>query len=173
MAATEKQKESKKEEKKEAPVVRVRSRGQVSSTLERFAEIYRAQNEGRDVRYVYDPTHRPELSGVMGRRAMGYETVTFGQIGEEGPGQKADDPVRVGDLVLMSIGKEAKEAIRQERAGYAKDRAQSVQRQFYDEIEKAANESTPSHHSGPAARPLGRAVIEERELSYDVKQREE
>lgn len=166
--------EAKAKEKKAAPVVRVRSRGQVSQALERFAEAYRARYPERDVRYVYDPTHKPELSGVMGRQAMGYEIVKYGELGlPETDEKKEEQTVRVGDLVLMSIDKKTKAALREERAQWARDRTTSVQRQYYDEIERAASEKTPSHHSGPAARPLGRAVIEEREHVYEVNQREE
>lgn len=160
--------------KKEAPVVRVRSRGQISGTLERFAAMYEQRYPEKATRYVYDPSHKPELSGVMGRQAMGYEVVTWGEIGIVGDDRrKEEDPVRVGDLVLMGVDKEIKEKLRAERRQWAKDQTESVQRKFYEEIEKEAESKTPGHHRSPVARPLGRAVIEERDFEYDIQQREE
>lgn len=160
-----------KQVKKEAPVVRVRSRGQISGALEGHAEKYRDRYPERDVRYVYDPTHKPELSGIVGRQAMGYELVTWGEIGVTGA--KEEEVVRVGDLVLMSIDKETKQAIRDERAHLSRERMESVSRSFYTKIEEAASEKTPRHHSGPGVRPLGQATIEERVHEYEIEQREE
>lgn len=174
MAAAEKQ--NKKKEKKEAPaVVRVRSRGQVSQALERFAEMYRNNYPERDVRYVYDPTHKPELSGIMGRQALGYQIVTYGELGlvDEKEGVAEDQTVRVGDLVLMSVDKDTKQALRDEREELARDQMKKVNREFYHEVEEEARKRTPRDHSGPGSRPIGRAVIEERSFEYDIEQREE
>lgn len=157
---------------KQAPVARVRNRGQVSSTLERYAEMYRERYPERDVRYVYDPKHKPELSGVLGREADGYEIVTYAEVGVEDE-TKEDQPVRVGDLVLMSIPKETKDALRRERESYAKEQRESVQRSYYEEIEKAANENSNPNHTRPGSSPMGRATITEKEFSYDIEQRRE
>lgn len=160
--------------KREAPaIVRVRSAGQISQALEGYAAKYRENYPNRAVRYVYDPTHKPELSNVLGRQAMGYELVKYRELELDSDSVDDDAVVRVGDLVLMSIDADTKQALVEEREGWAKDQMKQVQRKFYNEVEEAAEKRTPSHHSGPAARPLGRAVIEERSFEYDVKQREE
>lgn len=158
--------------RKKAPVVRVSSRGQVSQALERLAAMYREQFPEREVRYVYDPTHKPELSGVMGREASGYELVYYRELGE-GVKEDPEKVVRVGDLVLMSIEADKKQALRDERAEWARSRAEAVQRKFYEEAQIAAKSGTPSHHSGPAIRAIGSAKIEEKVHEYDVQQREE
>lgn len=159
--------------RKQPPVVRARSRGQISGALERYAGLYRRQYPDREVRYVYDPEHKPELSGILARQASGYEIVTNGEIEATGRGLKADDPVRVGDLVLMSIPKEEKEREEAYRHSQAKEQLKRVDRDFYHEVGEAGNSAQKPGHKGPPMRPVGSSKTEERELTYEVEQREE
>lgn len=156
---------------KSAPNVRVRSRGQVSGILEMYAAAYRKRYPERAVRYVYDPEHRKELSGVLGRMAQGYQLVTFGELDLGVAGFKDEDTVRVSDLVLMSIPAEEKEELVAERQSYATEQRRSVEREYYQKIEQAANENSNPNHTRPGATPIGRASIQEREFEYDIEQR--
>lgn len=157
---------------KKLPPVRVRARGQISRALESYAEKYREQYPDRDVRYVYDPAHKPELSGILGRQAEGYEIVTYSEVGDEKE-DRADKPVRVGDLVLMSIGREEREKLKLQREIAAAEQRVTVQRSYYEEIEKAATAAKPAHHSRNPSKPVGIATIEEKEFSYNIEQRSE
>lgn len=158
--------------KEQAPVVRARSRGVVSGSLENFAARYREQFPDRDVRYVYDPTHRPELSGVLGRQAEGYRIVRMEELGlEENPDLPGDKPVRVGDLVMMSISKVERAALRKERDGYAKEQRDSISRQFYAAQEQIADAHKKEGHTRPGTRPIGNVDIQDKTFEYDIEQR--
>lgn len=157
--------------KREAPDVRVRNRGQVTSTLERYADAYRKRYPDRDVRWVYNPTHKPELSGILGRSAEGYRVVTWGELGMEIEGMKEDAIVQVADLALMSIDKATRAKLRADREQAAKDQLNLVKRKFYEEVDAEASAVKPSHHSRPPMRAVGEASIQEKEFEYNVEQR--
>lgn len=159
--------------RKQPPVIRARSRGQISGALERYAEMYRSKYPDREVRYVYDPEHKPELSGILARQAAGYEIVSYAEIDATGRGVEGEEPVRVGDLVLMSIPRELKEAEEQYRHSQAKDQLSRVDQDFYHEVGEAGGKAQRQTHKGPPMRPVGSSKIEEREITYDVEQREE
>lgn len=158
---------------KETPVVRTRSRGQVSSVLHRYADEYREKHPGREVRYVYDPVHKPELSGVLGRQAMGYEKVTLGDIGMASTSDEEVKPVRVGDLILMSVDKETRDEAKKELRDRATEQRLSVDRSYRDAIDQAAEDAGAQKlgHSREPMRPIGRASIDEREKEYEFEQR--
>lgn len=156
---------------KEARVVRVRSRGQVSSVLEAYAEAYRKKFPERSVRYVYDPENKPELSGVVGRMAAGYEHVTWEDLGMTSDKRPAGGYVRVGDTVLMSIPTEVREEELLLRSEMAIEQRQTVQREYYAEIEKEADAVTPDTHSRAAAAPTGRVSVKEKSFEYEIEQR--
>jgi len=159
-------------EKKDPPVVRVRSVGQVTSTLEKYAALYRVGHPDRDVRYVYDPTHKPELSAVLERASDGYEMVTLGEIGMASISDDENKPVRVGDLVLMSIDKETLSELKQIEADRATEQRMSVSRAYRDAIEAAASESQKSGTRSPI-RSVGKVSIDLKEKEYEFEQREE
>lgn len=158
---------------KEPPVVRTRSRGQVSTSLETYAKAYRDRYPDRDVRYVYDPSHKPELSGVLGRKAQGYQIVTLGEAGLASTSDEEDNPVRVGDLVLMSIDKKTRGQLRKEVNDKAAEQRLSVDRQFREAVNAAAEAADKEGHTRAPVRPVGRASIEEREREYEIEQRGE
>lgn len=151
--------------------VRVRNRGKVSSTLEFHAERYRERYPDRDVRYVYDPVHKPELSGTLGRQAMGYEFVTKGQLGMASTSDEENERIRVGDLVLMSVDKETADAIRDDLRQRAEDQRKLVDRQFRDSIEAEAEalaQKSGGKYKQPLMKPMGGVAIEERLHEYDI-----
>lgn len=150
--------------------VRVRNRGQVTSTLERYGAAYRERYPERDCRYVYDPQHKQELSGVISRQADGYEIVTMGEIGLGGP-EKEGQTVRVGDLVLMSIDKEARQELIEAREQLSRDQLETVQRSFYDAQEALATEAMKEGMSKPPMKPMGSVLISEKQFEYDIDQR--
>ena len=149
------------------PRVTVQSKGRVTQMMEQLADLYKAKHPDRDVRYVYSPVHRPDLSNVLTRRAQGYIPVIAQELGTDVPGIKADEDVRVGDVVLMSIERATREAISQELEDLAKEQSSSVERSFYDSIESMGDGVSEEHKP----RPRGRSVIEEREFAYDIEQR--
>lgn len=152
--------------------IRARSRGRVTSTLEVYAERYRERFPERDCRWVYDPTHRPELSNVMSREADGYERVTLGDLGMDENPEQSGKLVRVSDLILMGIDKELRMELAQERDQLARDQREMIQREFYDSTEKSAAAAHKEGHARPPSRPIGSVSIEEKEFEYDVEQRQ-
>lgn len=153
------------EKKKRVPRVRTGSRGKISQTLDMLGEMYKKDNPEREIRWVYHPEHRPDLSNVITRRAQGYVEVYVEDLGDTVLGLKSGEVVRVGDLILMSCPTEVKEELREEIAERAREQASSVQREFYDSIDQVAKPG------GAEMRARGKAAIEEREASYDIEQR--
>lgn len=157
---------------KSPPAVRARKAGRVSDTLEHFAEVYRKENPQMDCRYVYDPEHKKDLSNVMARMAEGYRKVKVLDLGEgfnaEDLGMGDSDDIRVGDLVLMGIGKEEREALLAEKERLAKEQRELIDSQFQGAM-ASANEGLSQKHR---ARPIGSSMIEEREFSFDYTQKE-
>jgi hypothetical protein len=157
------------------PVVRTRSAGRVSETLEKFAELYKKTNPGMDCRYVFDPQNKPELSGKMARLAMGYRPVFFKDLGDGAELQllgfagSADQEVRVADTVLMGIAASDKREMEQENVDRAMEQTRSIDRNYHSAMD-AVNEKLSEQHR---SRPIGRSVIEEREFEFDYEQREE
>jgi len=157
--------EEPKEERKRVPRVSSRSRGKVSQTLELLGEMYLERHPDRDIRWVYHPEHRPDLSNVITRRAYGYEEVYVRELGESVLGLKDADVVRVGDVVMMSCPAEVKKELREEIAERAREQASSVERGYYEAIDEIKKPS------GAEMRARGKAAIEEREVAYDIEQR--
>ena len=158
---------------KKAPAVKVRGRGQVSTILETYAQMYREKYPDRDARYVYDPLHKPELSGVLGRQAAGYEDVTWEMLGTKPRNAKEDDVVRVSDLVLMSISKIEKLALIEEKEELAQAQRDTVKREFYESQENAGQGAKLGHHTRNPTSPIGTVEIKDKEFSYDIEQRKE
>ncbi len=154
--------------KSDIPKVTVAGRGRINSMMNRLASMYVELNPDRAVRWVYSPMHRPELSTVLGRRAQGFAPVLVEDLHEEIPGMKPDEEVRVGDLILMSIEKEARDEMRAELKERALEQARSVDRAYYDSLTAETVSPSGEVHR---ARPRGRSVIEELEHSYELKQR--
>lgn len=155
----------------EVPKVRVRNRGKVSSTLEMFKGLYKERYPDRAVRYVYDPGHKPELSGVLGRQAMGYRKVMLGDIGMASTSDDEKNEVRVGDLVLMSVSMDEAEEERKELSDRAREQMLMVDKQFRDQIEAEAEASAAKAGGGrkrPDIAPVGGAKIEERLHEYEI-----
>lgn len=173
MAVLEVDEEAMMSKKNKPPAVRTRSRGQVSSTLSRFATMYRERYPDRRVRWVYDPEHKPELSGVLGRQSQGYEMVTKKHIEVASTSDEEDQPVRVGDLVLMSIDKESKDAVRKENRLRAEEQRKGVDRKYREQIKEVAEAAEAKDHSRAPMRPVGRASIIEKEKEYEIEQRGE
>lgn len=155
-----------------SPKVRTQTPGRVSSTLEKIADAYRNEHPQMEPRWIYDPAHKPELSGTTGRLAMGYQSVTWGELAgtplPRPPKAGDDDPVRVADVVLMAISSEEKREIERENAERAAEQLRSVDRDYYEAIESLGDNLAEVHKP----RPRGRAVIEEREFSFDYEQKE-
>ena len=162
----------KKKETAKRPSVRVRARGRVSSLMDQLGELYRSQHEGRDCRWVYAPSHKPELSNVMSRRAQGYVEVTFTELPEATDlmrGLGPDDAVRVGDVILMSIEAELRDIFKQELQEDALEQGKRVERSYYDEISKL--EDMGPDGKAHRSTPRGSVDISVKELEFEYEQR--
>lgn len=158
-------------DEKQAPVVRVRTRGQIGSTLERFAKAYRAQHPERATRYVYDPQHKPELSKVMEREASGFSLVRWKDLGLALENIDPESTVRVADLVLMSVDVATWKELGRTNAENAKNQLKSVQSKYYEEVEKVGDAYKKEEHSRPGTAPIGSAQTIVKKFEYDVEQR--
>lgn len=154
------------EKKKAAPVTRVKSAGRVNARLTQLAELYKRNHPGREVRMVYDPAHKPDMSNVLGRQVDGYKVVLVKDLGEEHalPGLKPDEPVRVGDTIMMSIAADEKMERQAESDRRAKEEYTRVEQEFQHSIEEIEHEQGGKKYS---PRPLGRSVTEEVERAVE------
>lgn len=158
--------------KKKAPSVVVKARGRINSVLDQLGAIYKSKNSDRDCRWVYAPTHKPELSNVLGRRASGYIEVTLKDLPEAKDlmhGLNPDDVVRVGDLVLMSIEADLRAAYKKEAHNIAMEQSDRVGRAYYEKLmseERAGPGGTVHKATGK-----GSVSIEEKTFEYDIEQR--
>lgn len=155
-----------REAKKAAPVTRVKSAGRINRRLAQLAELYKRNNPGREVRMVYDPQHKPDLSNVLSRQVDGYRMVLVKDLGEENalPGVKPDEPVRVGDTVMMSIAADEKAEIQAQLDERAKAEYGRVEQEFEHSIEEIVHKKGGKTYS---PRPLGRSVTEEVEREVE------
>lgn len=135
--------------------------------MRQLADLYLENSEGKDVRWVYSPQHKPDLSNVLSRQADGYRLVKVEDLGEDlehiVPGLEPDEPVRVGDVVLMSIAADVRQGIFAELQARAVAERDRVEENFYaaiEEIEASKDEYQP--------RARGRSVIEEVEREVEV-----
>lgn len=158
-------------EKKPVPVVRARNRGQITTTLEMYSTAYKSQFPDRTTRYVYDPEHKPELSGVMGRKAMGYRLVKYHELGMDVEGMNPEATVRVADLVLMSIERARAKELVAENNLHAREALGAVQRKFYEDTEQLGEATKSKESSRPGTRPIGSTSITEKSFEYDIEQR--
>lgn len=160
--ANEEKKE--KREKKKAPSITVNARGRIGKLLETLAKLYEASHEGRSVRWVYAPEHKPDLSNVMEMRMEGYEIVRVEDLDADDLmfGRESSDVVRVGDVVLMSTDADNKMARIEENMEQARDQRKLIEREFYEEQERAevAARGGGTHR----ASPRGRVTVEDREV---------
>lgn len=161
---------SKKSAETKVPIS-VRARGRVSGILDLIGDMYREAYPDRDCRWVYAPTHKPELSNVLGRKASGYVEVRVKEIPKLGdflPGSSPDDVVRVADLVLMSIEAELRNIFKEELHQAAIEQGKRVERSYYERIDAESQEGGGRTHKASAKGSLN---IEEREYEYDIEQR--
>lgn len=163
----------KETEEKKTPSIRVKARGRISGLMDQLGEAYRERHPDRDCRWVYAPTHKPELSNVLSRRAQGYQEVCIVDLPEaEGmmAGLSPDDVVRVADTVLMSIEAELREIFKKELHSDAVEQGERVEKKYYEQLLAAEEEAgTGAKYS---ATPRGRVHIEEKELEYEYEQRQ-
>lgn len=155
-----------KEKKERAPVSRVKSAGRINKRLQQLAELYKRNNPDDEVRMVYDPQHKPDLSNVLGRQVDGYRVVKVKELGEENalPGLSPDEPVRVGDTVMMAIAADEKAERQDQLDRYAKEEYTRVEEEFQHSVEEIVHQKGGKTYS---PRPLGRSVTEEVEREVE------
>ena len=151
------------------PNVTVKKTGKVDAMMQNLADLYLKDNPNMAVRWVYYPAHKPELANVLGRQAQGYQLVHGKDIGVDLPGFSKEDPVRVGDLVLMAVEKEVQDLIRKELNERASEQAASVDRKFYEEIENISQQAPDGTIHRSSAR--GKVTIDERVTEIDQEQK--
>lgn len=152
------------------PRVTVTGRGRVNFMLDTLAEMYEKNNPGRKARWIYSPLHRPELSSVLRRKAQGWRDVEGYELGDDVPGFKSNEIVRVGDLVLMSIEEESLKEIQEELKQRAIEASKMLDREYYESLTR-----TTVGKSGEVYRatPKGGVSINDIEFEYERHQREE
>ena len=158
--------------KKKGAGIHVRARGRVSAIMDQLGAIYRAANPDRDCRWVYAPTHKPELSNVLSRRAQGYIEVRFKDLPDAEPlmrGLGPDDAVRVGDTILMSIEAELRQIFKDDLHAHALEQGERVQRSYYERQEELAETSGSGRKHKGVAR--GSVSIQERTHEFEYEQR--
>jgi hypothetical protein len=143
--------------------------GRMNRRMKQLSDLYIGQNPGKATRWVYSPAHKPDLSNVLSRQADGYQVVYNKDLGSDFaaslPGLKPEEPVRIGDVVLMSIAAEVQKAFQAELDQLAKGEMQRVEQEFHHSIEDIGG---PGLNDRYRARPRGRSVIEEVERTMDV-----
>lgn len=158
-----------KEEKAAAPHTRVRSGGKVSRRLEILAEIYLKTRPEKAVAWVYSPLHKPELSNVISRQIDGYVMTYVHELGEDTvallPGMDSDEPIRVGDVIMMAIAAVTMKEIREDLDQAAIGERDRIEEEYYH----ATDEVTIGKGMRDAykVRPMGDAVTEEVEVEVE------
>lgn len=154
----------KKSTDQRVPRASVRGKGRIGRMLDGLAKTYEENNQGRKMRWVYSPLHKPELSNVIGKRADGFVEVTVDDLGESVPGLKGEEVLRVGDVIGMSVPKDLADEMKEELADAAKEAKDSIGREYYEKIREAESGEHKSE-------PRGAVTIEERQRDYDIEQR--
>lgn len=154
------------EGKKRAPRTRVKRGGKVNRRLKALADMYLAGHPGQEVRFVYHPQHKPDLSNVVSRQTDGWRLCYVKDLGDDVaeilPGMKSEEMVRVGDAVMMFIAADIRQEYREEMDAINEEEKGRVEEDFYAAIDEI--EANPEHKP----RPRGRSVIEEVEKEVDV-----
>lgn len=155
-----------KEKKETVPTTRVKSGGRTNRRIEDLTNLYKRKNPGKSVRWVYDPQHKPDLSNLLSRQVDGFRLVLVKDLGEELalPGMKPDEPVRVGDTVMMSVDEAETRKMRAELDKAAADEMTRVEQEFSSAIEEITATKSGKTYS---PRPLGRSVMEEVEREVE------
>lgn len=121
---------------KSPPVVKARVRaspGLLNEILDSVAEEYRTNNPDRDVRFVYAPEDSQHYSKVLMRSAQGYVPVDADEV-HMPPHGHTGSLVRVGDVMMMSIPRETREEIIEEKNRLARAELDRLQAEFYEEV---------------------------------------
>lgn len=150
------------------PAVRTRSRGRVGGTLEHLAMTFEKANPGMKTRWVYSPLHKPELSNVVARKVDGWREVYVRDLldAQESLGQKPDEVVRMGDVILMQITEDELMVLKQENIERAEEQAARVQEDHYENIRQV---SVPGMREEHRVQPRGRTSIDFREQEVDTR----
>ncbi len=156
------------EKKAAAPVTRVKSAGRINRRLEMLAESYERNNPGQSVRWVYDPTHKPDMSNILSRQIDGFRLILVKDLDKETlggmPGLKPDDPVRVGDTVMMAIAEVERQEMREALDRATADEMTRVEQEYNQAVEEITTVKGGKEYR---ARPMGTSVTEavEREVA--------
>jgi hypothetical protein len=146
------------------PRVSARSRGLYNTMLGTAATQFRANNPGKEVRFVRAPEDKSDRSQLIKRRAEGYDVVSAEQCGIDAPHGLAGDQVRVGDTILMAIDKDVLE---ENRADVQADIRRETQR-VKDAFVASLKDEAPGGHT---SEPIGTITtnFEEREIKLREK----
>lgn len=157
-----------KDKKARAPHTRVRSGGKVGKRLKLLADMYIEGHPEMGVRFVYSPEHKPELSNVTSRHIDGYRTCYVkdlgGDAGEMLPGMKPEDPVRVGDVVMMAVAEAIRQEMRDDLDALNAEEMDRVQEEFYDAVDEMKLKSGMRDEYKPRPRGTTKTEHVEREV---------
>lgn len=154
-------------------VPRVRTQtfgGPVQDMMLRFAERFRQLHPDAEVSFVYDPTHKPQLSKLSKRQSQGYRIVRGEELELQDHQLEEGKPVRVGDLVMMTVPAGLKDALDLEKAEIAAEELKRPKNEYYESIEGI---EVPRPGGGTErAKPVGDAKAEWVEREFDINQEE-
>jgi hypothetical protein len=152
------------------PVMKARTRGHISEVLDGLAESYKADNPDKEVAFVYDPINNPGMSKRMRRTAQGYKEVKATDLKKENPFGGKEGPVRVGDLVLMTVDKTTHTQLKKDLSDLAKAEMERVKPAFQSAVSEITAEGATGTHTG---RPIGSLSMEFQERDVHIDQRKE
>lgn len=157
------------------PQVKVKKKGKISRRMDMLVELYLKEHPGEAVRWCYHPEHKPDLSNLLDRQMDGYRLVFVKELGSAFeaslPDMKPDDPVRTGDVVLMSIGADVQAGFRKELDDEAQSELQRVHTDFYHAVDDEANKGVRTEHR-LKARGRSTTVVVDKVIDVDESLRE-
>jgi hypothetical protein len=126
------------DDKKPLPEVRAGVRGQVNSIKNHLIESFRRNNPDWDVRFVYAPEDRGDLTKILQRRVIGYQPVAADELGLETDDvelfSNSKGQVRVGDGMMMKILKTRRMELVAETIADAREEVARTRSQYYDSV---------------------------------------
>lgn len=131
------------------PRADVRVKGTINSLLHGAKEAYEKKHDDKRTRFAYAPEGgSAKYSGMARHRSRGYKIVTNQEAGTDDIYGAPDEPVRVGDTVLVAADKKRVEAREAELGLLAEKDANRSIEVYKESVERAGTvgRSKPKAH---------------------------
>lgn len=119
---------------KTPPKVRARKRGRTGQLMTMIEDKVKEAHPDVELRWVYEPPHEEQHSQVWRREIDGYSVVDPEVEGLDLPHGKIGNRIKVGDLVLLMIDKEARAELDKENKERAELEASKSREAYYDSM---------------------------------------